>query len=240
MFNYKSATPMNLSSCPREFRIQFQKKDSICLLSSSRSIPSLNYLCCNSTLYKRPTMQSVEITILSAQNLRVGKTPMKKSAFVTVRAESAGECCTTAAASAGEGGGNLTWNEKLAVDLQPADLRSGFITVEVHCKVTSSKNKLVGGVRVPVSDFLPGFLPGDNLQFLSYRLWDPTYERNGVINISVRVKSPEQLGRRCSHAMQVMQPVKAIGVPFREGYRKGLSGAVTGVPVVWFGRHYTH
>lgn len=174
-------------------------------------------------------MQSVEITVMSAENLRVGKKPVNKNAFVTVRADSVDECCTTKMSV--EGGCNPTWNEKIAVNLPPADLRNGFITLEVHCKA-SSKSKLVGGIRIPVSDFLGGFAPRNHLQFLRYRLWDSTFERNGSIYISVRVKSPEPYGHRCSQAPQV-QP-KATGVPVRE--QETSCGVVTGVPVAWFGR----
>ncbi|KAK4769098.1 hypothetical protein SAY86_027248 [Trapa natans] len=183
---------------------------------------------------------SVEITVVSAEDLRIGKKPVKKNAFVKMKADSAVECCTTVTSAEERGGNNnLTiWNEKLAVDLRPGDLRSGFITVEVYCKVTSSKNKLVGGVRVPVSDFLGGFLPSNHPQFLSYRLWDSTYERNGVINISVRVKSPEPVGRRCSQGVTVLPKKATVGAPFRGEVMFSGGGVVTGVPAAWLGRHH--
>ncbi|KAK4761648.1 hypothetical protein SAY87_029532 [Trapa incisa] len=183
-------------------------------------------------------MQSVEITVISAENLRVGKKPVKKSSFVAVRASSASECCTTKMSAEG-GGSHPTWNEKLAVDLQPADLRNGFIMVEVYCKVTSSKSKLVGGVHVPVSDFLGGFLPSNRLQFLSYRLWDPTFERNGVVNISVKVRFPET-PNGCRSFPQAPRPKAIVGVPAREQERERLGGVavVAGVPAVWFGRSH--
>ncbi|OWM64196.1 BON1-associated protein 2-like [Punica granatum] len=173
-------------------------------------------------------MQSVEITVISCENLRVGKKPVKKNAFVTARADSPDQCCQTKMSV--EGGSNPTWNDKLALDL-PAGLRNGFITLEVHCR-TSSGNKLVGGVNVPVSDLLGGFMPINHLQFLSYRLWDSKGDRNGIVNISTRVKSPQPY--RCSQALQP----KAIGVPV--GEQKRIGGVVTGVPTVWLGHRYPY
>lgn len=174
-------------------------------------------------------MQSVEITILSAENLRVGKKPVTRSTFVTVRTGSdPDQCCSTKMSA--DGGSNPTWTDKLELEL-PA-LHAGFVTLEVH-RQTSSGSKLVGGARVPVADFLGSFVPINHLQLLSYRLRDSTGERNGIINISVRVKSPEQ--SRCSQAQQS----KAVGVQVGEEKRY-LGGVVTGVPAVWLGRprHY--
>lgn len=168
---------------------------------------------------------------MSAENLRAGKKPVTKSTFVAVRTGSGpDQCCTTKTSA--EDGSNPTWNEKLVLDL-PA-LHAGFFTLEVHCRKTSSSgSKLVGGARVPVSDFLGGFVPRNHLQFLSYRLRDySSSQRNGIINISVRVTSPEPY--RCSKPQQ--QP-KSVGVPV--GKETRLSGVVTGVPAVWFGRNCT-
>ncbi|OWM64197.1 hypothetical protein CDL15_Pgr018768 [Punica granatum] len=164
---------------------------------------------------------------MSGENLRVGKKPVKKNAFVSLRAGSSDQCCETKMSV--EGGSNPTWSEKLVLDL-PA-LHAGFLTLEVHCKAASG-NKLVGGARVPVADIFGGFVPVNHLQFLSYRLWDATSERNGIINISVRVKSPEPY-----RSSQALQP-KTFGIPAKE--EKRLDSVVTGVPAVWFGRHCTY
>ncbi|KAJ1426819.1 BON1-associated-like protein [Sesbania bispinosa] len=83
-------------------------------------------------------------------------------------------------------GSCLSWNdEKLVVDVP---LGARFITAEVKCKASRGGVKSVGMARIPVSDL---DLKENQVQFLSYRLWDSNVRRNGVINISMRVKVPE-------------------------------------------------
>ncbi|KAL0379570.1 UNVERIFIED_CONTAM: hypothetical protein Sangu_0021300 [Sesamum angustifolium] len=69
-----------------------------------------------------------------------------------------------------------------------------FLTVEVH-----SPANIVGTANIPVSDFAGGFLPANYLSFLSYRLRDANGEKNGIINLSVKVKvKQEAAGGRSS------------------------------------------
>ncbi|KAK4787374.1 hypothetical protein SAY86_011207 [Trapa natans] len=179
-------------------------------------------------------MESIEITILSAENLRDGKKPVKRSTFVAVRTGSdpdPGKCSTTKMSP--EGGSYHTWGDKVVLDRQA--MQAGFFTLEVHRPTSAAKgrSKIVGGARVPVSDFLWGYVPANHLQFLSYRLWDyAACERNGVINISVRVTSPTEPFRRPEPPKK---PNTVVVVPSREKERVG-GGVVTGVPAVWIGR----
>ncbi|KAM7472162.1 hypothetical protein LguiA_010345 [Lonicera macranthoides] len=99
---------------------------------------------------------------------------------------------------------------------------SNFITVEVHRKGRSG-NKLIGAARIPVKDFVGGYIPVNYSHLLSYRLRDGKGERNGIINLSVRVKvAPENGGYG-------WRPCTGTVVP---GDING--GVVTGVPV-WYG-----
>ncbi|KAA8520594.1 hypothetical protein F0562_014850 [Nyssa sinensis] len=120
-----------------------------------------------------------------------------------------------------EGGSHPEWNEKLVVDM-PVHAHS--VTVEVQCK-TNSGNKVIGAARIPVSDFVGGYTPENYLHFLSYRLRDDRGERNGIINLSVRVKMPEHATCAASYAGSYSQPWSMV-----PGHQ--VSGAVvTGVPV---------
>ncbi|KAI4328744.1 hypothetical protein L6164_021077 [Bauhinia variegata] len=128
--------------------------------------------------------RTLEITVLSAENLRMNQKLMKKNAFVSVQPDSR-NACTTRMDS--EGGNYPSWNQKLVLDLP---MHARFITTEVKCK-TSMGITSVGMAKVPLSDFLGGYVPESQLNFLSYRLWDRKSRRNGIINLSVRVKMSE-------------------------------------------------
>lgn len=137
--------------------------------------------------------RTIEITILSAENLHVNKKYIKKKAlFVSLQSDSISSdicCCSTKVNS--EEGGFPSWNEKLVMELP---LNARFITAEVKCKAASrgvNSCKSIGMARIPVSDFLDHIVQENQVQFLSYRLRDSEMRRNGVINVSVSVKVPE-------------------------------------------------
>ncbi|XP_056160600.1 BON1-associated protein 2-like [Syzygium oleosum] len=163
--------------------------------------------------------RSLEVTAISGEDLRYHKKPLK-DAIMVVRADSDDHCMTKPAA---EEGTNPKWNEKLSLDVS---MHGEFITVEVHCKRSSWRDhKLVGGVRIPVSDILGGLTPENYVHFLSYRLRDNYGIRNGIINISVKSTTP-------AYVMPKPQLQPELGVPM--GERKVAGGTlVTGVPV-WF------
>ncbi len=162
--------------------------------------------------------RTLEITILSAENLRMNRKSIKKNAFVTVQSDASNDVSTTKVDS--EGGSYPSWNEKFVMDMP---LHARFITAEVKCK-TSTGIKSVGMTRIPVSDFIGGYIPENQLHFLSYRLWDSKVKRNGVINVSVRVKTAEHF---CSNST-ILPAVKGVPVD-----RDRSTGVVTGIPAIW-------
>lgn len=160
----------------------------------------------------------VEITVISGEDLRVNsRRPVKKNAFAVVRTDSKNYQMTRVDT---EGGSYSTWNEKLVMNL-PAHAR--FLTVEVHCK-TSSGDRVIGTARVPVSDFSGGSTPESYLHFLSYRLRDDKGERNGIVNLSVRMKVPERVVPVMAAPPQRTWPETVVG-----GW--DCAGVVMGVPV---------
>ncbi|XP_059654222.1 BON1-associated protein 1-like [Cornus florida] len=102
-------------------------------------------------------------------------------------------------------------------------VHSRFMTVEVQCK-TSSGTKVIGIARIPATDFVGGYIPDTYLHFLSYRLRDVSGERNGIINLSVRMKVPENSSCAASCSRPWMAAPAADKVS---------GGAVTGIPV-WY------
>ncbi|PSS13966.1 BON1-associated protein [Actinidia chinensis var. chinensis] len=126
--------------------------------------------------------RALEVTVISGEGLQLERQrPVKKNAFAVVRTNSRISRTTKTDIN---GGGYPTWNEKIVVEF-PSHAR--FLTVEVHCK-TYSGEKVVGAARIPATDFAGGYFPENYLHILSYRLRDGKGERNGIINLSVRVK----------------------------------------------------
>ncbi|CAK9134450.1 unnamed protein product [Ilex paraguariensis] len=143
---------------------------------------------CHSIFFVMETKaRNLEITVISGEGLRIKQRRVKQNAFVILRTDSHNVRTTNSDA---EGGSYPAWHEKLVVDMP---MHARYVTVEVHCK-TCSGNKIVGMARIPASDFLGGYVPANYLHFLSYRLRDVKGERNGIINLSVRVKSPANGG----------------------------------------------
>ncbi|KAF3441288.1 hypothetical protein FNV43_RR15201 [Rhamnella rubrinervis] len=166
-----------------------------------------------------PISRAIEVTVLSGENLRMDRKPIKKNAYVIVRTDAENFRSTEMDT---EGGSYPAWKEKLVLDL-PGHARA--MTVEVHCK-TSLGDRVLGTAIVPVSDFMGGFVPESYLHFLSYRLRDKRGERNGIINISVRMKMSGG-GYGCSSSCSPASEMK-IGVPVGDS---SFGGAVTGIPV---------
>jgi Ca2+-dependent lipid-binding protein len=161
------------------------------------------------------TSRTLEVTVISGENLRTDRKPVKKNAFVTIQTDSNKVCTTKMDA---DGGSYPSWNEKLVVDVP---MHARFITVEVQCKTSTGGNKTVGVARIPISDFVGGHVPQSYLHFLSYRLSDYKGERNGIINISVKAKVPEYAS--CSSGTGM-----GMGVPLADN---NFGGVVTGIPV---------
>ncbi|CAK8560886.1 unnamed protein product [Lathyrus sativus] len=168
--------------------------------------------------------QTLEITILSAENLQENKKAIKGNTFVTVQCDgSSDEASTTKLDS--EGGSYPTWNEKLVMNLP---MHARFVTIDVRYKTRGSSSS-VGMARIPVSDFIGGYVHENQLQFLSYRLWDNRVRRNGIVNISVKVKVSQP--NSCSSSMSsAVNGVPVTGVPVAGN---GSNRVVTGIPAVW-------
>ncbi|KAI4354992.1 hypothetical protein L6164_003811 [Bauhinia variegata] len=168
--------------------------------------------------------KTLEITVISGENLCVDQKPVTENAYVIVRTESI-NCCKTSMAR--EDGGHPSWNEKFLLDM-PMHARS--ITFEVQCKISSGAVRSVGVARIALSDFLGGSVPESSLQFLSYRLRNWDGRRSGVINFSARVKSPEE------DLSDQMKEEKEMMVNCKSGEFENENndcGVVTGIPVWW-------
>ncbi|EXB52086.1 BON1-associated protein 2 [Morus notabilis] len=166
--------------------------------------------------------RTVEMTVLSGEDLRLARKSVKKNTFVVVRSD--GSNFRTTEMDGGESGSRPNWNEKLVLDL-PAHAQA--VTLEVHCK-TAFGDKIVGTVSVPVADFSGGYLSESGyLHFLSYRLRDSRGEKNGIINVSVRMEVPIP-EYTCSASVLAPEQM-TVGVPVG---KSNFGGVVTGVPVL--------
>ncbi|KAK3038075.1 hypothetical protein RJ639_031629 [Escallonia herrerae] len=150
--------------------------------------------------------------VISGEGLRVNRTtPVKKNTLVILRTESREGQATRVDT---EGGSCPVWNEKFVVDMP---MHARFVTAEVQCK-TSAGNKVIGTAKIPVSDFVGG-------------LRDDKGERNGIINLSVKVRVAESDGAKypmAGHTANYTRPCLAAPVQ-----QKVAGGSVTGVPV-WY------
>lgn len=126
------------------------------------------------------------------------------NALVTVHANSPGQCCTTSETV--DGGCNPSRNEELTVE---------FIKLKYiyYCK-TSTRNEVAGEASVPCLRLLWGLLSEKSSTVLSGRSQDPTGERSGIINVSVKVTSRGEhwcCPRLCSQMLAVGVPVRQLG-----------------------------
>ncbi|GAU31123.1 hypothetical protein TSUD_212300 [Trifolium subterraneum] len=168
--------------------------------------------------------RTIEITILSAENLQENKKAIKGNTFVTVQCDGSNNELSTTKLDSG-GGSYPTWNEKLVIDVP---LHARFITIEVKYKTRGSSSS-VGMARIPISDFIGGYVNENQLQFLSYRLWDNRVRRNGVVNISTKVKLSQQ--NSCSNSiLSTVNGVPVTGIPVAGN---GSTRVVTGIPAIW-------
>ncbi|XP_027102521.1 BON1-associated protein 2-like [Coffea arabica] len=173
-------------------------------------------------------LRVLEITVISGEDLRINrKQPVKKNAFVTIKTDSFKEQTTKMDK---DGGGYPAWDEKFVMDMP---MHARYFTAEVRCK-TAAGSRIVGTAVIPASDFLGDYVPENYLHFLSYRLWDCHGERNGILNLSVRVKSSSSVrnayGGGCSsHSAGCSRPWSGIAVGGQQ-VSNG-EGVVTGIPV---------
>ncbi|KAE8703677.1 putative RING/U-box superfamily protein [Hibiscus syriacus] len=164
--------------------------------------------------------RTLEITILSAEDLRIHNKPVKKNAFVVVSTDAFNNKATKIDR---EGGSYPTWNEKLVMEMP---MQTRFITFQVKsCKGSSGGGKTVGFARIPVTDFIGGYSPESCLRYLSYRLMDPKGLKNGIINVYLRLKEPFH---DCSSQAAASAGSIGMGIPI-DGPRD--FAVVTGIPL---------
>ncbi|KAL1549896.1 BON1-associated protein 2-like [Salvia divinorum] len=163
---------------------------------------------------KTPPSQPIEVTVISGEGLLINrKPPTKNTVSVTVKTGPFLSCSTGVDP---DGRSFPSWNERIVIDL-PEQAR--FITVEAR-----SGTGLIGSAAIPLTDFCGGCLPDGYLSFVSYRLRDATGEKNGILNLSIRVKGG---GQSSGCAASFSKP--SMGVPGAEA--KPCAGVVTGIPV---------
>ncbi|XP_076903488.1 BON1-associated protein 1-like [Bidens hawaiensis] len=132
------------------------------------------------TILKEIDSRALELTIISAESLSLkGKRSVKKNAYAVVKTQRGDHLATRMDP---ENGAYPSWNHKLSIRMP---MHEPFFTLEVRCN--NSDDHAIGSVRVPVSDFTAVYFPCNYLHFLSYRLRDRYGERNGIINLSVKV-----------------------------------------------------
>jgi hypothetical protein len=183
---------------------------------------------------------TLEVTVLSGEDLRLERRPVKKNTYAIVKAEPFNQIATKLDQ---DGGSYPSWNQKLVIDLP---LHAQFLTIEVHCKPSSSSEKLIGTANIPVSDFIGGYVPENYLHCLSYRLRDSRGDKNGIINILVTIKGSVppvncnysgKIGyATCSSISTAQSTILGIPAAAGGGGRNYGGGdyVVTGVPV-WRG-----
>lgn len=193
-------------------------------------------------------LRILEIRVISGEDLRINQRRQSvKNSFVVIKTDS-GNNFSSSSYFPGEirstklntdGGCNPEWDEKLVVEMP---LHARFVTVEVQCKKNggynnNNNNRIIGTVKIPVSDFIGGLVPENYLHFLSYRLRDTQGERNGIINLSVRIKNPvssntNSISPSANFSLQQNRPIAGFPLPTADStlhYNKDL--VVTGIPV---------
>ncbi|KAL5727607.1 hypothetical protein ACHQM5_000786 [Ranunculus cassubicifolius] len=131
---------------------------------------------------------SVELTIISAENLHINGRLVEKNTFVTIEA---GPNNSQSTSLNTEYGSYHSWNEKLELSL-PHNVN--HLRLYVKYKKASSV-RTIGSVSIPLSDILEDYVPPNCLHFLSYRLRDHDGDRNGIVNLSIQVKGLEYITR---------------------------------------------
>ncbi|XP_028769082.1 uncharacterized protein LOC114726612 [Neltuma alba] len=99
--------------------------------------------------------RSLEVTVISGENLCIVQKPVTEDVYVVVRTESL-KCWTTKMAKQGgeslSSGHSTTWNERLMVE---APLHAKSITFEVQCKTSKGLVRPIGLARIAISDVVP-------------------------------------------------------------------------------------
>uniref|UniRef100_A0ACD5XUS3 Uncharacterized protein n=1 Tax=Avena sativa TaxID=4498 RepID=A0ACD5XUS3_AVESA len=153
--------------------------------------PQFSAECCSSSspspFAAQPTLTSLEVTVLSAEEVVLGGTarrkPLDRRAYAVVHTDMSTE--TTRVNDEGRHcNGYPYWGEMVGVTVSE---RAPSIDVEIRRRRSDGREESVAAARVPVADF--SCCPPGYLHCLSYRLFDsgsPIQTRNGIVNIRVK------------------------------------------------------
>ncbi|XP_054782228.1 BON1-associated protein 2-like [Prosopis cineraria] len=183
-------------------------------------------------MHAQASSLTLEVTVLSADNLRVDRTPVTNNVYVVVRAESINSFATGMVSATTS---QFLWNDKFLVDMA---VHTRSITFEVKHKTAMGVVKNVGVARIAVSDFLGGGGSGmveDCSKVLSYRLRDGEGWPNGVINFEVKVLMRCSSSKTKPVAAMTGRKVSSCGFQMRASTadQMKLNGVVIGVPTCW-------
>lgn len=201
--------------------------------------------------------QTLEVTVISGENLCLDWNLVTENTYVEVRTESL-KCWTTKMANkcsdSEEEGSSLgypTWNDKLRVEVP---LHAKSITFEVKCKTTSKGvARSVGLARIAISDVLKKREDGDHivgggalqkegclsLHVLSYRLRNWEGRRCGVLNFSVRELTNEEEKEENSSNLKYEKKKEMMIMDHDDDLmgdsnnNNNMNEVVMGVPVCW-------
>ncbi|CAJ1950020.1 unnamed protein product [Sphenostylis stenocarpa] len=158
--------------------------------------------------------RTLEITVMSGENISVDRKSVAENAYVVVRAESL-NCCTTKMVNADEG--VHAWKEKMVLEV-PSHARS--VTFEVQCKKYRGVRS-IGVARIALLDLLSA--KNDDVvsesvpRMFCYGLRNWEGRRNGVIHFSLKV-----VDNLCSETI----PEKVTGMVYYGGIENEVMGFV--------------
>ncbi|XP_054785268.1 BON1-associated protein 2-like [Prosopis cineraria] len=165
--------------------------------------------------------RTLEVRVISGENLCIDRAPVTENVSVTVRAESL-KCWSTKMARQEAESSSTLWNEKLMMEVP---LHAQSITFEVQCKTTRGTVRSIGLARIGIWDLIPRE-DQECLEMQSYRLRNWEGRRSGVINFSV--KEVKEEGETAGKEKDSM-----IGVGRHQDVNNHSNGYVMGIPVWW-------
>jgi len=184
--------------------------------------------------------RTVEITILSAENLTIHRKSVKKNAFVVAKVDQDPNNFKSTNSDV-EGGSNPSWNQTVTIDMPH---HAKYLIIEVKTRI-GSMDKVIGTAAIPITDLVGDYMPASYLHFLSYRLKDERGQRNGIVNVSARLlNGPEfsgpvvrknamvEYGCSSSSSSSSNFQKSTMGLPMGGAYNYGYgAGVAMGIPV---------
>ncbi|KAF1889147.1 hypothetical protein Lal_00024469 [Lupinus albus] len=144
----------------------------------------------------KPLPRTLEITVISGENISIDQNPTAENVYVVVRPESIN--CYTTKMTKGEEGLHA-WNEKFLLDIP---MHAKLITFEVQCKKYKGFRP-IGVARIALSELIGNEWKESNLiQMFSYWLRDWDGRRNGVIHFLMRIAAAAVEDCSCSQLIE--------------------------------------